>query len=360
MLDESLLAYIRAERAAGTSKEAITAQLATGGWTAEEPPAASSVKIPPPAEVLPPVPATNILPILGFVREQLVAGVSKKDITDQLATGGWTTHDVGEAFAAIEKTSASQVLKPTIVPEPVSVAPEPVVVRRNLEPMSSTQTPSPVTPPAPTPSPVSEPVPFVPMPSAVPHEPQSVSRAPLIILAVLLFAILAAVAAYIFGLGPFAPVVYTLHTASTTVPAAAPASGTPAAAPVAASAAPSSPTGPEYQGDVVRLKAAAVFVRSVLKLHDIKGSYPATLAQMTTQLISINPDFKSQIPPVDSSYVYSVAHDGKDFALSVTLQTAEAVSVVTSLAGYTAAGTPVKGKTITFTKNSVPVLAVIQ
>ena len=219
MLDESLLAYIRAERAAGTSKEAIMAQLATGGWTAEdaaaafaaiEPPAAS-VKTPSPAEALPPAPTTDILPILGFVREQLAAGVSKKDITDQLATGNWTAQEVAEAFAVIEKTSPPKTVKVAVAAEQSVQAPASApVVAPAVAPVISA-------PPAePTPS-----TPY-PAPAMMPEEPHPVSRViPLVALAVVLVMIVGTVVAYLSQLGPFAPIVYTLNAspvATSTVP----------------------------------------------------------------------------------------------------------------------------------------------
>ena len=153
MLDESLLAYIRAERAAGTSKEAITAELATGGWTA---------------------------------------------------------YDVNEAFAVIEKTSPPKVVKAAVTPEPVRA---PVSVP-DVAPAVAPTTPAPtVEPTVPTPHPA---------PAMRPEESHSASPViPLVALAVVLVMLVGTVVAYLYQLGPFAPIVYTLTaspSATSTVP----------------------------------------------------------------------------------------------------------------------------------------------
>jgi hypothetical protein len=54
--------------------------------------------------------------ILDYVRQQLVAGVSREQILQNLSTQGWSQQDINEAFAAVEATA--NVPRPTSVSSP--------------------------------------------------------------------------------------------------------------------------------------------------------------------------------------------------------------------------------------------------
>jgi hypothetical protein len=91
--------------------------------------------------------------LLQYVRAQRAAGVSKEDIVKALATGGWSAQDANEAFAALDVPPPPTAPKPP-PPPPMQTTPQmstmsPAMQARTM-PVTSTpmQQPMSVRPPA--------------------------------------------------------------------------------------------------------------------------------------------------------------------------------------------------------------------
>ena len=84
--------------------------------------------------------------LLDYVRAQRAAGLSREAITEAVSAGGWSANDVNEAFMAIDGVK-------TPPPPPPPVPFPPAGPRTVVTPPSPIQTPQPPTPPAFTPPP---------------------------------------------------------------------------------------------------------------------------------------------------------------------------------------------------------------
>jgi len=154
--------------------------------------------------------------LLEYVRAMLATGASREVIVAQLETGGWTAQDAVEAFTALESVPVAKHI-PAPEPEPVSV------------PEIQPQPAAPLFVASSAPASASEPLPqpFIPSTPQMQTMPAPVlpanSRAlvvPMIALAVVVLLAGASAYAYLREVGPFAPMVYTLGSA-TTAPSAA-------------------------------------------------------------------------------------------------------------------------------------------
>lgn len=88
--------------------------------------------------------------LLNYVRAQRQAGVSKEAITKALAGGGWSAQDAEEAFAAIEGvTVPPQPPRPAPAPAPATKpTPQPQVQVRPVQPTQPVQAMAPQPAPA--------------------------------------------------------------------------------------------------------------------------------------------------------------------------------------------------------------------
>ena len=74
--------------------------------------------------------------LLAYVRAQRAAGVSKDAIIAALAQGGWTSQDVNEAFAAIEGV---RIVQPPPMQPPVQSMPGAQPMQTSVSPLPATQ-----------------------------------------------------------------------------------------------------------------------------------------------------------------------------------------------------------------------------
>lgn len=107
----------------------------------------------------------------------------------------------------------------------------------------------------------------------------------------------------------------------------------------------------KYQNDVTRMKDSQSILSAILYRQ---GGYPSTLSQLKSGNSSYYyGDTPSFVDPVTSQmYVYTLIDGGKNFNLTVTLETKEAISAIRSSYGFKAENTLINGQTITFTKDS--------
>ena len=64
--------------------------------------------------------------LLNYVRAQRAAGISKEEIIKALGGGGWSAQDAGEAFAAIEGVQVPPAPRPAPLPPVAAPTPAPV------------------------------------------------------------------------------------------------------------------------------------------------------------------------------------------------------------------------------------------
>ncbi len=96
----------------------------------------------------------------------------------------------------------------------------------------------------------------------------------------------------------------------------------------------------QYYNDSVRLKD----VSSILSALRYSKTYPASLAALKASQNGFNKNMATTDPLTKKAYEYKTTQGGKDFALTITVETDAAVRAVT--------GATVLGKKITFTKAS--------
>ena len=125
--------------------------------------------------------------LLQYVRAQRAAGISKEEIIKALAGGGWSAADAQEAFAAIEAPAASP-MAPKPPPPPTAVAPKPPLGQASL---GGTSRPAPVSAPQPV-SVRPQPAAVVQPRSAYAPQPKKRAKWPWVLLGLLLFFILGA------------------------------------------------------------------------------------------------------------------------------------------------------------------------
>ena len=279
---------------------------------------------------------------IDYIRKQLAAGLSKADIAKTLVTNGWRVSDVNEAFAAVEG-----VHLPTTSPMP----PIPPPMTGNV----STYQPPHQFPP-----------------STPPTAKTSLSRHVIVSLATLIILGVcgATVYAYTQKLGPFARLPYTqenllsglLGAASRIQTSSYALSGSLAVGSRDADAAPFTLKVPneeerkvKYHNDSNRIQDVNTIL-SALRNSSLKGgSYPTTLEQATASYSRnsyMSRNFSLTDPTSGKKYSYSTTAGGKDFALTVTFSTSDAISAIRKAYNFSATTTSIKGQTVTFTKGS--------
>ncbi|MHB8710073.1 MAG: hypothetical protein ACYC6X_00790 [Minisyncoccota bacterium] len=274
---------------------------------------------------------------IAYIRQQLAAGVTRRDITDLLAQSGWARADIDEAFAIV-------------APEPVPAVTSPVA---RLAPTGTQSA------------------------QVQAIAPASSGRRPiiLIIAAGALIAILGGTVVYAYTqkLWPFAHAPYTadnlisgLLSSSAGITAAsyglsaslAVATRDEGAAPFTAQIPNEAQLVKQYQDDSVRARDISNLL-AVLRVQNQRGVYPPNLQEAIANLKTRNSYYASYYRNVSTTdpisgqaYGYTVTDGGKDFALSATFETAGAVSAVRNAYGFSATTTIINGQTVSFTKGS--------
>jgi hypothetical protein len=290
--------------------------------------------------------------LLSYIREQLKAGSVRDTITQSLTASGWKAEDINAAFislgVAAESAAPAQPAAPQEIHYPPVVAP---ATSAAAEPAAS-------------------PVTAQPAQSARPR--RSFARIFFITLIILVVLGIAGGVAYAFfeKLGPFANPPYTEKNFSSGILAKIAniqtstylASASLAVAPRDADAKPFSfePTN--------RAQTALLYTRDSTRANDISyilrqlrngKTYPASLAE----LVKNAPTYMTTPPSANDPqthlpYAYSITEGGKNFNLSVTFETNDAVASIEHSYDFSTTSTSVVGQTVTFSKESDAYLSV--
>ncbi|HQU07877.1 MAG: hypothetical protein B7X04_02290 [Parcubacteria group bacterium 21-54-25] len=271
--------------------------------------------------------------LLDYISAQRKAGAERGVIVETLRTAGWSENDINAALVA-EGVPAPPAPVPTLPPEQ---APAATAVGAGS-----------------------------PTPEANTH--RSWARLLTIGVSVLVLVVLVAGVAYAYveKIGPFSSPPYTennlfsglLTKAALIRTSTYEASSTLIMEPREADAKPFTYQPPskqliaEYTNDAQRAQS----VSNILMQLQYATRYPASLLQLQRQNNShlYNPVFSISIndPVTNKPYDYTLTNGGKNFALSVTFQTSDAIQAIQREYGYSATNTPITGQTVTFTKNS--------
>ncbi|MBX4199878.1 hypothetical protein KW790_00210 [Candidatus Parcubacteria bacterium] len=285
------------------------------------------------------------------IRSRLEKGVSPEVIRSTiLAAGGWTVADLDEAFAS---------MGPSVGPAPVSTPP-------SLTPLHA----APLIPAldknlsVPT---------FV--PSAPNPEPGHKSLKKYLFWGVGVLLILGIVGtgvyAYMLGIGPFSTTIYSeddllsgilqktsdIHQVTYRVSSAVSISPRDSGAvPFEINLPDNAAIFQKYQNDYTRARD----INDILGILKYQKTYPATLEAVVAGKSSYYSSYKTSItdPGTKEKYQYGLTDGGKNFNLTVTFDTKQAISYIKSsfrtdrYSYYPATGTPITSQTVTFTKYS--------
>ncbi len=117
----------------------------------------------------------------------------------------------------------------------------------------------------------------------------------------------------------------------------------------------------EYQRDVTRVRNASYVVEELSYMYGDRRSYDYKTKSYTTvagkpfpaSLSSVTSLSTKIIDPLSKKpYSYTVTNGGKNFELTMPLETAQAAAALRSGYSYVASTTPISGTTATFTKDS--------
>ena len=293
-------------------------------------------------------------------------GVDKPTAIRNLLAAGRSVADINAAMNAIEARGKSSVpLSP--VPPPAAAMPQPP------PPPAFTIATSPVPPPPVTPP--AHPVPQPPAPPPAPPPPTAFSTLPppkrspvslALIIGVLAVLSLAGIAyAYVAKLGPFSHPPYTAANFVTGMLASAATIQTATykaelsmsvgprdagALPYVAPAGPDAATVAKYARDATRGKDISGILLSLDFAAATSRTFPASLGSMRKV------GAFSLTDPSGKPYAYARTAGGKNFTLSATFETPEAIKTVESTRVFSATSTTVAGQTVTFGKGSFSAL----
>lgn len=265
--------------------------------------------------------------LIAYIKQQLAVGVTRADVSAALSASGWAQADINAAFEI--------------------VAPAPVSPQPSLPSLSR------------------EAAPVITMAPASSHPRM---RTLLIASAFIVLAGGAVAYAYAQKIGPFAQLPYAadnllsgiLETSGTITSSsyrisAALATGPrdEGAVPFAVQVSNGAQLNEQYQHDARR----ASDVRTLLQLLSFQGRpYPATLRQAVNAASARNQYYYQNValadPVTGKPYDYAVTAGGSDFTLTATFESTGALQTIRRAYGYTASSTIIRGKMVTFTKES--------
>ena len=272
--------------------------------------------------------------LLAYIRQQLAIGVPKDEIRKSTLAVGWDPVGVNEALTAVE---ASQAL---------------------IHTPTSTYT-SPITP----------------IPVSVPKTSSKSPLIPILIGAVGLLVIGGGVAyAYFQEIGPFSVKQYT-ETSFVTDILAKSSQITTSSYAISASLtvdprdknaepfivpAPDPTLDQKYKDDSMKMSAMSSLLNALNYTYGSQNVYDFKTNQyMITKTAKIYPAnlpanivTAAHIPGYTATYKYAPTDGGRNFALSATFETSDAISTIRNAYGYAATTTPIDGQKVTFTKDS--------
>lgn len=300
--------------------------------------------------------------LTDFIRESLRRGTSPADIKKSLLETGWPEKDIDEGFLEVN---------PMVVPAPTPPpAPQPIVA-------PIIQTPS---------VPVAGPRTFVaPVTTPSRNSKRLVWAALIAVIAILILGSVATYA-YIMKIGPFASPPYTQDNLLSGLLLSISRINTSAyslngsikvgprdsdAAPWASNTAPNPDLTKQFQHDykrardinsilgMLRYPTRPIITRCVgRKCNSTIGAeplgFPASLSSLMSSnrtAFMYNPSAITD-PSTNQPYNYSLTEGGKNFALTVTFETDNAISAIKNSYKYSATSTPINGGQVTFTKDS--------
>lgn len=307
--------------------------------------------------------------ILAYIREQLQAGLARDAISQALVGSGWKITDINEALAAVgAAVQPTQPLPPPVVPVTAVVTPA-VGTAQTLTPEVHAAAASPVSQPPVVAAPAAKvfKIPVVPAETPQADSRHShVGRTIVVIIIVLLLGIAGGSAyAYVEKIGPFANPPYAESNFSSGILAKIGgiqtstylASAALSVEPREADAKPFTIETPdqtalvaEYQRDSTRATDASFFLQQLKNAKAYPPSLSGLIKSGTTMFIGTLPTTTD--PESRAPYNYTVTEGGKNFNLSVTFETKDAIAAIERAYGYTATSTLVSGETVTFTKAS--------
>lgn len=298
--------------------------------------------------------------LVGYLRQQLIAGFSKEDIRKAALTVGWQPLDISEAFTAIEEMKND-------VPEHL-----PLTLERPVTPPVTVQTPPIV---APSPTPFTAPAPVI-----IAKSKHSFLILTVIGCVCLVLLIGGGVAyAYFQKIGPFSMTQYTeatfltdvlakssqINAASYTVSVALAVDPRDQDAVAFVVPAPDSALEARYQNDSRKMFDMSSIVSGLRSKYGESQAYDRTTRQYvtkagkpfpttlsSTEMRSLGYNTHGTDPLTQQPYSYAATEGGKNFALTTTFETSAAISTIRKSYGYTATTTIIKGQKVTFTKNS--------
>jgi hypothetical protein len=274
-----------------------------------------------------------------IIKTQRAAGASRTDIEKTLRIQGFTEEEIQSAFGPGD------------------------AVHTEAQPSQAEvqQTPTSVPAPAPLTPPVSK------MTISAPSHRRS-TRALIIVLPILiLLCILGGVAyAYVMNVGPFAHMPYNennlisgiLNSSAHIDSSSYRISGSIKVVPRDADARPFAvQTSNEeqirlmYENDAQRAKSINAILPA---LRTYKGAFPPTLQQVISSAPSYYGASKASLrdPKTKAPYIYRSVSGGKDFQLTVSFETADALASIKRFEKYSSSTVEIVGQTVTFSKNS--------
>ncbi len=286
--------------------------------------------------------------LLNWMRQQIANGVTTDQISRLLRTQGWNETDLSEAFVSLSQSS-----KPT--------------------------------PPVPTPSAPIQPIQMSPSPVSYPHRGLTLKLIGIILLVII---ISGTGYAYWKKIGPFSNPPYTqddllsgllehirlINTSSYSLSGALSTNPRDAdAVPFTLQMTPDSKRIQQYKNDFQRATDMGNLLNELINNYGAGAyvapispgsshtetttvSYPSSLDKVATNGSSRFYTVINIKDPSGNQYNYSVTGSGKNFKLSVTFETGEAINSTKKLIKSLGddKGTTIVGQTVTFTKDSSP------
>ncbi len=307
--------------------------------------------------------------LIDYIRRQIVAGIGKESIRQSLIGAGWLTSDIDKALVEIEGVTSSRIpgAHPSPATEPSTLTAPSFTIPAHAAPTS--------------------PAPIFPIPASstiTPHEYSAQTPRPrrmgIIALSIIGLLILAGgTYAYIMNIGPFSRPPYTeanlisgilksisrINTSSYSLSASlAVAKRDAGAVPFTTHITVDEKLLKQYQNDAKR----AQDIESLLSaLHAHLTPYPASLQAViddnnknrcsSSSAVSRSHCLSYGSPltttdPLGHSYDYKVTEQGKNFALTVSFETDNAITTLKQSYKFSTATTPLDGLRVTFTKDS--------
>ncbi|MEK7604182.1 MAG: hypothetical protein AAB442_00010 [Patescibacteria group bacterium] len=288
--------------------------------------------------------------LVGYIRAQLLAGVAREEIHKAAVAAQWMPADIDAAFAAIEGAPTAPSV---VVPPPPVFSPEP---------MSAS------VPPVMTPS-----------MTIAEAQPRRSFLVPALIAGAVLVVAGGGAYAYFAQMGPFSASQYAENTflssilmksleiknASYTATVSLAVNpreedATPFVAPPVNEALET-----QYKRDAGQINTLGSMVSDLKykygdqrtydytkKTYVTKAGKPFPAALSSADMKSLSYRTSSGDLVTDLPYTYAATEGGKNFTVTTTLETNEAVNAIRKSYNYTATGTPIVGKKVTFTKDS--------